>query len=186
MQKQLKLELSATNLLVTHATMGTTRFLDYEIGVICNDNARLHKGKRVLNKHIELRIPADVLQEKCQPYMKNGKPIHRMEYSNETAFGLITRYQAEYLECIEYYQLAHNLAALTRLEWVMEASLTMTLARKFRISVAQVYKRYGSTIHTNKGITKVLQDVIVRDPEKKPLVAQWGGIALIKEYAGKP
>ncbi len=180
LQKQLKLELSATHLLVTHATMGITRFLDYEISVKCNNNARFHKGKRVLNKRIELRIPADVLQEKCQPYMSNGKPIHRMEYNNETAFSLITRYQAEYRECVEYYQLAHNLAALTHLEWVMEASLTMTLARKFRITVAQVYERYGSTIHTDKRTTKVLQDVIVSDPEKRPLVAQWGGIPLIR------
>ena len=66
------------------------------------------------------------------------------------------------------------------MKWVMEASLTKTLASKVRISVAKVYKRYQTTIRTDRGPYKVLRVEIEREEGKKPLVAQWGGVALAR------
>jgi Type II intron maturase len=71
----------------------------------------------------------------------------------------------------EYYRLAHNLSRFNRLRWVMEASLTKTLASKLKISVQQVYKKFQTVIKTEEGANKVLQVVIPRE-EKKPLIAQ--------------
>jgi hypothetical protein len=41
---------------------------------------------------------------------------------------------------VEYYLLASNLRDLSWLKWVMETSLTKTLAAKRQISVRQVYR----------------------------------------------
>src|SRR5450759_2063896 len=59
----------------------------------------------------------------------------------------------------------------------MEQSLTKTLARKFKLSVPQVYEKYRTTLMVDKKPYKGLQLVIPREG-KKPLVAQWGGISL--------
>src|SRR5207247_599386 len=83
-------------------------------------------------------------------------------------------FQAEYRGLVEYYQLADNLHRLIHLKWVMEVSLTKTLARKFQITVPQVYKRYQATLRTGKQPYKGLQIVVPREG-KNPLVATWGG-----------
>ena len=57
----------------------------------------------------------------------------------------------EYRGVVEYYRLAFNRHKLGRLKWVMERSLTKTLARKFRISVPQVYRRYRAILDTEHG-----------------------------------
>jgi hypothetical protein len=110
--------------------------------------------------------------------MRHGKPIHRTERVYNDVFSIIARYQQEYRGIVEYYRLAYNLSTkLNRLKWVMETSLTKTLAHKLRISVRQVYKRFHTTIQTESGSYKVLRVEIAREG-KKPLVAQWGGISL--------
>jgi hypothetical protein len=62
----------------------------------------------------------------------------------------------------------------------MEHSLTKTLAHKLRISVPQVYKRYGTMLETPEGPRKGLQVVVERGEGKKPLIARWGGISLAR------
>jgi hypothetical protein len=73
--------------------------------------------------------------------------------------------------------MAYNLHRLNYLKWIMETSLTKTLARKLRISVRKVYKRFGSTLQTPDGPRKVLQ-VKVERSGKAPLVATWGNVSL--------
>lgn len=55
---------------------------------------------------------------------------------------------------MEYYRLAYNLHQFDRLKWVMEQSLTKTLARKLRISVSKVYDRYQAMLQTPDGPAK--------------------------------
>lgn len=97
---------------------------------------------------------------------------------DDSVFSIITQYQQEFRGIVEYYRLAYNLSTrFSRLRWVMETSLTKTLAHKLRISVNEVYKRFQTTIQTESGPRKVLRVEIQREG-KKPLVAQWGGISL--------
>ena len=115
-----------------------------------------------------------------RPYQKGGKPIHRAERLNDDVFSIIAGYQLEFRGIADYYRLAYNLSTrLNRLRWVLEQSLTKTLASKLRISVPKVYERYQRTIHTERGPYKVLR-VEVRRKGKKPLVAQWGGVSLAR------
>jgi hypothetical protein len=57
----------------------------------------------------------------------------------------------------------------------METALTKTLAAKLRLSVHQVYRRFGATIATPEGPAKVLLGTVERATDKLPLVAQTDG-----------
>jgi hypothetical protein len=63
----------------------------------------------------------------------------------------------------------------------MERSLTKTLARKYRITVPQVYRRFRAVLDTEHGPRRGLQVIVDRGGGKKPLVAQWGGISLARD-----
>lgn len=180
LRDELKLELSEAKTLITHARTQTARFLGYDVTTI-QDNAKRSpfKGtmRRSINGHIGLRVPHVVLQEKCKRYKRKGKAVHRTELTNESDYTIITTYQLEYRGIVNYYRMAYNLHTLQQLKWVMDTSLTKTLAHKHKCSVAQVYDRYKADLNV-KGIQyKGLQATIYREG-KKPLIATWGGIPL--------
>jgi len=179
LKTELKLELSQTKTLVTHARTERARFLGYEIG-IKQDNSKQTNKRRSVNAHIRLGVPKDVIEEKCQRYQRKGKPIHRTEMLNESEFSIINAYQAEYRGIVQYYKLAHNIAELGKLKWKMDHSLTMTLAAKLKTTASRVKRKYYATIMTNGKAYKGMQIVIERDG-KDPLIAKWGGIPLIRE-----
>jgi AI2M/AI1M-like, HNH endonuclease/Type II intron maturase len=177
LRDHLKLELSQAKTLITHARTGTARFLGYEVHTLHNDRKQT-KGRRSVNARIGFRVPKDVVEDKCQEYTEQGEPIYRPELMKERVFSIISDYQAEYRGVVEYYRMAYNLnLAMSRLKWVMERSLTKTLAAKLRLSVKHVYERYHATLIVQGKPYQGLQVTIERE-EKKPLVAQWGGIPL--------
>jgi Reverse transcriptase (RNA-dependent DNA polymerase)/Type II intron maturase len=179
LRDHLRLELSEEKTLITHARSQAARFLGYDVVVLHDDRKRDRKSsKRSINGNIGLKVPKEVVKAKCAFYMKRGKPVHLTERTNDSVFGIVAQYQQEFRGLVEYYRLAYNLSnRLERLRWVMEVSLTKTLAHKLRISVTQVYRRYQTTIHTERGPYKVLR-VVVERGQKRLLVAQWGGISL--------
>jgi hypothetical protein len=178
LHEHLKLELSDTKTLISHARTHAARFLGYEI-VVLNNNRKLDgRGHRSINGQIGLRVPQDVMQHKRTRYLRHGKAIHRPELRNDAAFSIVAQYQQEYRGLVEYYRLAYNLHRLNQLKWVMERSLVQTLAQKLRISVRQVYRRYQTTLQTDQGPCVGLQVTVERENGKKPLVARWGGISL--------
>jgi len=178
LQEELKLELSEAKTLITHAKTETARFLNYEIHTIQKDTHRDQRNRRSLNGTIGLRVPRDVIKNKCQSYKRHSRKVHhRTELINDSDFSIMALYQAEYRGLVEYYRLAYNLHCLTELEGTMEISLTKTLAAKYRMSVPKVYKKYQATFQDGKQRYKVLQVLIEREG-KKPLVARWGGISL--------
>jgi hypothetical protein len=75
-------------------------------------------------------------------------------------FSIVAKYATEYREVAECYRMAHNLWTLGRLKWVMETSLTKTLASKLMISVSQVYRRYAVTFETEGGPRKALRVIV--------------------------
>jgi Type II intron maturase len=96
---------------------------------------------------------------------------------NESDFTIIATYQLEYRGLVNYYRMAYNLPTLQKLKWVMETSLTKTLARKHKKSVRKVYKKYKAELDIEGKKCKGLQVTVPREG-KKPLVATWGGIPL--------
>ena len=178
LQEELKLELSEAKTLLTHAKTETARFLHYEIHTLQENTHRDHRDRRSLNGTIGLRVPREVVKNKCQSYKRYGRKIReRTELINDSDFTIMELYQSEYRGLVEYYRLAYNLHSLTEVEGAMEISLTKTLASKYRISVPKGYKKDDATFQEDKKRYKVLQVVIEREG-KKPLTARWGGISL--------
>jgi group II intron reverse transcriptase/maturase len=180
LRETLKLELSETKTLLTHASTGRARFLGYDISINRDNNLRGVGGNRTLSGRPAFHVPRNVIQEKCKPYMANEKPTHRPERMHDDAFSIIMQYQAEYRGIVNYYRMGINLRDLSRLKWVMETSLAKTLAHKLKISVPMVYRRFGTTTNTTRGSQQVLQVIKAREG-KKPLVAVWGGISLARD-----
>ena len=186
LREHLKLELSEPKTLITHARTQTARFLGYSISTFQRDDARegqrrIYQGRRRINGKIRIALPTDVLREKCREYMQNGKPVHRRSMMQDSPFSIIAHYQAEYRGIVEYYRIADNLYRLHSLKWIMEQSLTKTLASKLKLSVKQVYAKYRTLLQMDGRVTYGLQIIIERGSEKKPLIAQWGGISLKKQ-----
>jgi group II intron reverse transcriptase/maturase len=188
LQEQLKLELSEEKTLITHAVSEAARFLGYEVTMLQDDTKRTKRMTRGLgfeamcrsiNRHIGLRVPKDIREAKMERYMRHGKAIHRNEMLADSDYAIVMRYQLEFRGIANYYRLAHNLSHLSKLKWVMETSLTKTLASKHKISVSKVYEQYGAKLLVDGKEYKGLQVIIPKpDPRKKPLVATWGGISL--------
>ena len=86
-------------------------------------------------------------------------------------------YQLEYRGMANYYHCAYNMTELSSLKWIMEQSLTKTLANRHKTTVAKIYKQYRASLNVDGRTYKVLQVTVPRE-EKKPLVATWGAIPL--------
>jgi hypothetical protein len=162
--------------LITHATTEKARFLGYDISVTQCDT-KITANRRSVNGGIALRVPATYIHDRCRFYMRNGKPIHRKERTYETDYSIICRYQSEYQGYVQYYQLADNIAWLSKLHWVMQTSLLKTLAHKYQSSVAKMVRKYATTVETPEGPRKCLEIQVPREG-KKPLIARFGGIPL--------
>jgi group II intron reverse transcriptase/maturase len=179
LKETLHLTLSEEKTLITHARTHPAKFLGYDIVVLNNNHKHDWRGHRSINGQIGLKVPRQVIAEKCQPYLRRGKPVHRKDRTEDTVYSIIVQYQQEFRGLAEYYQLAVNRYQLNRLKWVMERSLVATLAHKLRITMAQVYDRYQTTIETPDGLRKGLQVTVEREG-KRPLVARWGGFSLAR------
>jgi group II intron reverse transcriptase/maturase len=79
LRDHLKLELSEAKTLITHARSEKARFLGYHIHTLHEDTQRDYRNRRSLNGRIGLRIPEDVIEEKCRMLMKGDNVRHRPE-----------------------------------------------------------------------------------------------------------
>jgi group II intron reverse transcriptase/maturase len=182
LRDELELELSEEKTLITHARSEAARFLGYQVTTLHNDTKRSKRSdrkatSRSINGGIGLEVPKDVLEEKCQRYMRGRKVMHRPELEYESDYTIVLTYQLEFRGIANYYRLAYNMHTLRKLRWVMETSLTKTLAHKLKVRVPEVYERSGAKLVVEGKEYKGLQASIPR-ADKPPLVATWGGIPL--------
>jgi len=92
--------------------------------------------------------------------------------------ALEAQYQSEYRGVVQYYLLAHNVRWFSKLNWVCETSLLKTLAGKHKSRVSAMARKYKAATQTTNGLKKCLKVVVQRGKDKKPLVAQFGGLPL--------
>ena len=177
LRETLKLELSEEKTLLTHARTGAAKFLGYQIVSQHVDDKLDRRGQRQVNEMVALRVPKEVIEQKGALYMQRGKPAQRGTLIHDSDYSIVSKYQSEYRGIVQYYLLAHNVGWFNKLHWVAQTSLLKTLAGKHRSTVTKMAKRYKTTIETPHGPRKCLQVVVPRD-NKKPLVAQFGGIPL--------
>jgi group II intron reverse transcriptase/maturase len=179
LREDLKLELSQDKTLITHARTGAARFLGYEITVQHNDR-QCTRGQRYVNGNIGLRVPPAVVKAKCAPYLRRGQPAHRTRIINHDDYDIVATYGAEYRGIVQYYLLAGNIQHLSRLRWVMLTSLLKTLASKHRSTVTRMAAKHKARIITPSG-PRTCFEALVERAGRKPLVARFGGIPLIRQ-----
>jgi group II intron reverse transcriptase/maturase len=177
LREELKLELSQSKTLITHAASQPARFLGYEIRAQHSDT-KITRNRRAVNGAIGLFVPRTVIRQRCALYMSKGKPAQRGMLLHDDDFTIVAKYQAEYAGLVQYYLLAQDVFRLGRFHWVMETSLLKTLAGKHRSTVTAMARKYKATIVTPAGPRKCLQVTVERDRGRKPLVTRFGGIPL--------
>src|SRR6266568_2913092 len=151
LREELKLELSETKTLITHARSEAAKFLGYELTILQKDTKRTKNKiygtkRRSINGRIGLRVPRAVLREKCNRYKRHNTVMHRTELLNESDYTIISTYQLEFRGIANYYRLAYNLHTLHQLKWVMDQSLTKTLATKHHTSVQKIIDKYKAEL----------------------------------------
>jgi group II intron reverse transcriptase/maturase len=148
LERELHLELNQEQALPTHLLSQRVRFLGYEIaknkGAIQRTENSLEIHKRMLNETIQLLVPADVIREKLQPFVENGKAVHHKARINLPLLDLIRQYNAEIMSLYQYYCLATDVSTkLGKFKYYHYTSLVKTVARKEKSSVAKVISKYG-------------------------------------------
>lgn len=184
LRDELKLELSQAKTLITYARNEAARFLGYEVRTADADTMRTNlpiHGKivkrRGTNGVITFHIPKEVREKACREYQKEEEAIQRAEMIGLSDYEIVMAYQLRYRGLVNYYQLAQNIYTLRKLKWIMETSLTKTLASKHKMHVRQVYRKYGTTYQVDGKSYKGLKATVPREG-KEPLEAKWGGIPL--------
>jgi hypothetical protein len=179
LRDELKLELSQTKTLITHARTKAARFLGYEITVQHNDR-KTTRCRRTVNGQVALRVPLDVIKAKCVPYLRRGQPAKQAALQNGDDYTIVATFGAIYRGIVQYYLLAGDVHRLHRLRWVMETSMLKTLAGKHRSSVAKMATKHKAKIPTPHGPRTCFEARIERDG-RQPLVARFGGIPLHRQ-----
>lgn len=175
--KSLRLTLSEEKTLITNANAEAAKFLGYEVVTQKADDQHDQRGRRSLNGVMGLRMPLEVLNQKCAKYQKNGKPAAQPQMIQSDDFTIIADFQAQYRGVVEYYTMARNIGWLDKLHWVMQNALLKTLAAKHKTKSRAMYRKYRATVTTPEGTFRCLEKQIHRDG-KKPLIARFGAIPL--------
>jgi group II intron reverse transcriptase/maturase len=171
----LKLTLSKEKTLITHAVTEKAKFLGYEITVTMGE-------KRNLNGNIALLMPRTVVAKYLSQFSSGDKVRHRPELEADDDYTIISRFQSVLKGLYNYYCMAINVSRrMYAIKYILETSLTKTLAHKHRIKVSQVFQKY-------RGINKVDNlltiQVIVERPNKEPLIAVFGGFPIRRNPLG--
>jgi group II intron reverse transcriptase/maturase len=179
LKAELKLDLSEEKTLITHATTASAKFLGYNVKVQMANDYISPNGKRGANGVVGLFVPSSVIDRKCAEYMKNGRTIHRNKLLNDDDFTIVQTYGQEYRGIVQYYKLAQNVSWFSRLNWIMQGSLLKTLACKYKSSMSDMKAKYAAeTADPKTGKTLKCLRVTVPRENKKPLIAEYGGISL--------
>ena len=144
----LSLVLSQEKTVITNLSDQRVRFLGYEISKT-RENSKLTETaqgvkKRAANETIQLLVPADVIQEKLKPFVRNGKAIHYNARVNAPLLNTLTLYNAEIRGLYNYYCLATDVSTkIGKFKYYHYYSLLKTVARKEKCSIVQVVSKYG-------------------------------------------
>ncbi|MGW3473415.1 HNH endonuclease [Saccharopolyspora sp. NPDC000995] len=113
--------------------------------------------------------------------MSKGKPALRGPLLHDEDYTIVAKYGSEYRGFVQYYLLAQDVFRLGKLRWVMETSMLKTLAGKHKSAVTKMARKYKASIDTADGSRTCFEVTVHRDRGRKPLVARFGGIPLIRK-----
>lgn len=77
---------------------------------------------------------------------KEGQPTPKTGWMFLDADQIVNLYSGVNRGLQNYYRFADNWAHIQRIQYILQFSLAKTLARKYRISLTKVFKRFGKTL----------------------------------------
>src|SRR6266568_3570391 len=91
LRDELRLELSPSKTLITHAASQAARFLGYEVKAQHSDT-KITRNRRAVNGAIGLFVPRDRIRQWCALYSDKGKPAQRGPLLHDDDFTIIAKY----------------------------------------------------------------------------------------------
>ena len=191
--EELRLELNREKTQVIHLPTEKARFLGYEFKAASSRLRRRnlrHTGSphnvvqtiRTNTGNMKLLVPLRDLSKKLTKYMAKGKPAPLSGLVNQPIEHIIDHYNGVMRGWYTYYQLAENVGRLNYARYVLQYSLAKTLARKERLTVAKVFRKYGKHITFTKPNgrvvcffnTPLIQVKKAKTKEEVDAVPNWG------------
>jgi group II intron reverse transcriptase/maturase len=176
--RTLHLTLSDEKTLITHATTGRARFLNYEI-YIAQNNTQLtrHKAQakltaRAINGVPIFKVPQEVINDWSTRFSKNGKTVHRPYLMECSDYEITQTYDLEFRGLANYYSFAHNICALSKVRYHYLMSLAKTIAAKHKQKLTWVFAKYKPK--ANGGAHTLRIEVPNPHNPDKPLMATFG------------
>jgi group II intron reverse transcriptase/maturase len=102
---------------------------------------------------------------------KQGKPREKTRWIPLDPEQILRMYSAMLRGILNYYRFADNFSALGRIQFVLQYSCAKTFAAKYKISVRQVFKKYGknfTVLVKQKGKTRKVTLYLNKDWQRKP------------------
>lgn len=188
LKEKLHLELSPTKTLITHARTEYARFVGYALSVYnADDKLSPRQGTttkiRSQSGNIRLGIPFGKVDNLITRYMENGKAVHENALLKFADATIVNIYQQRFRGLAEYYKYTTDRRRLQKLKYYMEIALTKTLARKHKVTVKSIYRKYASRQDVNGYSYKVLAVEIPGSQGRQ--FAYWGGISLNRVDVGQ-
>ena len=156
--EKLKLTLSEEKTRITNARTEEASFLGTMLQIGRGGEAKVKQQKNCLGISFKrrttgwqtvLNAPLPRLVKRLQERgfcTKEGKPQSKPGWSHLDADQIINLYSSINRGIQNYYRFADNWKQISRIQWILRTSLAKTLARKYKLSVAKVYKRFGKTL----------------------------------------
>jgi len=180
LEQKLKLTLSEEKTLITHAYDGKAKFLGYEITVVREGSLLAENERRATNGRIRLLMPFKVVSKYRNLYSKGEKISARTELTIDTDYTILQRYQGVLAGLYNFYCMAQNVGKrMNCIKWMLEFSLTKTLALKFRCKISDIFRRY-KVVEAEPAMLQV----VIKRKDKAPLVATFGGIRFERKPEG--
>lgn len=156
--EQLHLRLSEEKTHITQARNGQAHFLGTRIAIGRGGEQRVIRttngsGKTIVRRstgwETVMTAPLDSLIQRLHSRglcTHQGEATPKLGWTNLDADQIVGLYNGINRGLQNYYRFVDNIDSLARLQHILRFSLAKTLAVKFKLSVKQVFRRFGSDI----------------------------------------
>jgi hypothetical protein len=127
--------------------------------------------RRATNTRIRLYAPIKKLLKllEIEKLLVKGKPRSINKFIFLHPHEIVTRYSAIMRGIYNYYTFVDNKNLLQQILWILRFSCVYTLARKLRLSVKGIFRKYGNQIkilHNKKTIMLFKPETLKRNKNK--------------------
>ena len=182
LNENLKLEVSQEKTKITNISSEAATYLGFEIrkhdrkyteslrtSVNTKDNSF---ERRATNTRIILYAPIQKLLKKLETekFLVKGKPRSINKFIFLHPHEIVIRYRAIMREIYNYYTFVDNKNLLQQILWILRFSCVYTLARKLRLSVKGIFRKYGNQtkiLHNKKTIMLFKPETLKRNRKIK-------------------